>query len=186
MEQIRNVAIGGKSFVISEDAYKMLDKYLTLFKCRIEPASEADDVMVEIEERIAELFCEAVRYPKSVVDTEIVSRVIKQLGMPDGSSPEGFSEGAADKTESSPHRYYRDADGRIFAGVCSGLALYFNVDVMLVRILAVILLFCGGIGFWAYIILWLVCPEARTPLQKCELRGLRPSAENLRNFSNKK
>ena len=63
MKMISNVAIGGRNFTISNEAYAILDSWLERFRSKIEPASQADDVMVEIEERIAELFTEAAVAP---------------------------------------------------------------------------------------------------------------------------
>ena len=181
MKQITNVAIGGRNFTISNEAYAILDSWLERFRAKIEPASQADDVMVEIEERIAELFTETATTPNYVVDTDLVKKVIGQLGMPDGSDPDGA--GARRPPEHPVHRFYRDSDDKKIGGVCSGIAKYFNIDVLLVRVIAVILIFCGTSGLWAYIILWLIAPLAVTPVQKCELQGLPPTAGNLRRFT---
>lgn len=50
----------------------------------------------------------------------------------------------------------------VIAGVCAGLADYFNIDVALVRVLFVVATICGGCGFWLYVILWIVVPEELT------------------------
>lgn len=185
MKQITNVAIGGRNFTISNDAYAILDAWLEKFRSRVEPASQADDVMVEIEERIAELFSEAATVPNYVVDVDLVRKVTGQLGMPDGSDPADCA--ASDRAGERPaHRFYRDSDDKKIAGVCSGIAKYFNIDVLLVRVITVILVFCGTSGLWAYIILWFISPLAVTPLQKCELLGIAPTAENLRRFKTTK
>ena len=110
MKQITNVAIGGRNFIISNEAYAILDSWLERFRSKIEPASQADDVMVEIEERIAELFTEAASGPNYVVDTDLVHKVIGQLGMPDGSDPDG--SGARRQAERPAHRFYRDSDDK--------------------------------------------------------------------------
>ena len=83
-------------------------------------------------------------------------------------------------------KLFRDPDNKSLGGVCSGLALYLIADVVLLRVLFVIALFMGGVGFWAYIIFWIVAPMAYTAAQKCEMRGLPVTAENLRKFSNYK
>ncbi len=185
MKQITNVSIGSKSFTLSVEAYKMLDSWLRAFKAGIKPESEADDVMIEIEERIAELFSEEGKGLNYVIDTDLVGKVIARLGMPDGSSAEGeFKYKGEEKFEQSASRkFYRDNDNRVIGGVCSGISLYFNIDVLLVRILFFILLLCGTSGFWIYMILWLLAPLADTAAKKCELRGLPQTAENLRKFS---
>ena len=70
----------------------------------------------------------------------------------------------------------------MLGGVCSGLALYLDIDVVVVRVLFLIALICGTAGFWIYVIIWIVAPEARTAAEKCEMRGLPVSAENMRRF----
>lgn len=79
-------------------------------------------------------------------------------------------------------KFYRDADGKKLAGVCSGLAIYFDIDVLLIRLLFLVAFFFCSAGFWIYIILWIMAPIAKTPLEKCELRGLPPTEENLKKF----
>lgn len=58
---------------------------------------------------------------------------------------------------SAPRRLYRSRHGKI-AGVCQGLADYFNVDVTVVRLVALLAVLFGTLGFWAYIIGWIVMP----------------------------
>ena len=184
MKQVKNVAIAGKDFTITDEAYLELESWLDRFRSKVIPASSAPEVMEEIEARVAELFAEASTAYNYVVDTDLVRKVIGQLGMPDGSDPGLDGQGVPE--DPVTHRFYRDPDGKKIGGVCSGLAVYFNIDVTLVRILAIVLLCCGGSGFWLYVILWLLAPMAVTPLQKCELRGIKPTAENLRKFSKTK
>ena len=136
--------------------------------------------MDELESRIADLFYESVGDSTRVVDLELVERVINQLGMPDGSSTTAAPEYNGVKP---PRKLYRDTDDVRIAGVCSGLALYFDIDTALVRILMLVALLAGSAGFWAYVILWIAVPKATTPAQKCELRGLAPTAENLSKFT---
>lgn len=59
-----------------------------------------------------------------------------------------------------PKQLYRSTENKMIAGVCGGIAEYFDIDPVLVRIIAVILLLPGGLpGFLPYIILWIVVPE---------------------------
>jgi phage shock protein PspC (stress-responsive transcriptional regulator) len=187
MKKVVTVGIGGKSFVIDEDAYKRLSLYLSKFKERTKMGVETPDVMEDLEERIAELFTEALGSRQQVINITIVNNVISQLGMPDGSSMEDIfsDEPYTDYRdyEKTRKRLYRDPDNKAIAGVCSGLALYLDIDVILVRILFLVALFVGGTGFWAYIIFWVVAPQARSAAQKCEMRGIPVTAENLRKFS---
>jgi phage shock protein C len=58
------------------------------------------------------------------------------------------------------NRLYRSRSDRMIAGVCGGLGEYLNVDPVWLRLLFVVLLFATGFGFWAYLILWIIIPEA--------------------------
>lgn len=53
----------------------------------------------------------------------------------------------------------RSRTNRVIAGVCAGLAKYFNLDIALMRVLFVVATICGSFGFWMYVILWIVVPE---------------------------
>lgn len=74
---------------------------------------------------------------------------------PPGAGRSDTTGGAAD----GPRRLYRARDQRIIGGVCGGLAKYFSIDPVIVRIIAVALVFAGGAGFLAYIAAWLLVPE---------------------------
>lgn len=64
--------------------------------------------------------------------------------------------------ENNTKKLERSRKNRVIAGVCAGLADYFNIDVALVRVLFVVATICGGCGFWLYVILWIVVPEELT------------------------
>lgn len=184
MKKVISAGIGGRSFTINEDAYGRLESYLTLFRNHVREAG-TEEVMDELESRIADLFYEAVGDSSRVVDMELVEKVISQLGMPDGSST-STNTTASNSTEYDPkaiRKLYRDTDDVRIAGVCSGLALYFGIDTAFMRIIMLVALIAGSAGFWVYLILWIAVPKAVTPAQKCELRGIPPTAGNLAKFT---
>lgn len=83
----------------------------------------------------------------------------------------------------APKKFFRDSEQKKIAGVCSGLSIYFGVDVVLIRIIFLIALFYAAAGFWAYIAVWLAAPLTKSPEDKCTLRGLPQTPENLRRFN---
>jgi phage shock protein PspC (stress-responsive transcriptional regulator) len=183
MKKVVNVSLGRRNFTLEEDAYQRLGSYLDHFRAKLSvPESQKAEVMEEIEGRLAELFAQEVGEGGRVVSLDMVQRAVSTLGMPDGSSEEGFTGFSADAPLQS-RKLYRDPDEKKIAGVCSGLSLYLDVDVTLVRVLMLAALIFGSAGFWVYVILWIVVPEANTPAKKCELRGLAPTAENMSRFS---
>lgn len=185
MKKVLNVAIAGKGFVIDEDAYLKLNVYLKKFKRSANMGYQSNELMEDIEERIAELFSEHITDYRNVVTIALVNMVISQLGMPDG---EPFVE--EQREEFIPkgeirrcRKFYRNPYDKMVGGVCGGLSTYFNIDLTIIRIIFVVWGFLAGSGLVVYIILWLVAPLAVTGAQKCEMYGLPITAENLRRFN---
>ena len=213
MKEVMNIGIGGKSFVVETSAYEILRDYLELFSSKIKPG-ESSEVMEDIESRIAELCSENISAYKNVVTESIVVKIVTQLGLPNGESyipfqgaaagaangaaagassgaagaysgAAGAAYGAGAEEQRVPKKLFRDSDDKMIGGVCSGLGFYLGADPVLVRVLFLIALLFGTLGFWVYLIIWIVAPLAVNPVQKCEMRGLAPTAENLGKFSNK-
>lgn len=194
MKKTLNVAIGGCSFTIDEDAYMALESYLDSFKAGLDSSSSSSQVMDELEMRIADLLKVQIGR-REVIDLNMVNAVLNQIG-PVAPRPQQTNNNAGQQTQEDTYggqqykeavrKFYRDAEKKRIAGVCSGLALYLNIDVTLIRIVFLVALICGSAGFWIYLVLWIVAPEARTAAEKCELRGIPATAENIRRFTENK
>lgn len=188
MQKTINVAIGGCSFTIDEDAYKALDEYLERFKGAMDSSSSNKDVMDELEVRIADLLKEKLG-GREVVDFRMAQEVIGQLGYPHGYRPDEQTAGqneyhySGTDGEKPARKLFRDPDGKKIAGVCSGLALFLGIDVTLIRVIFLVAFICGSAGLWIYLVIWVAAPEARTAAEKCELRGIPANAENIRRFT---
>ncbi len=63
-------------------------------------------------------------------------------------------------TYSAPKRLVRSQTDKKIAGVCGGIAEYFNVDATLIRLLFVLATLLGGPGVIIYIVLWIIMPES--------------------------
>ena len=83
-------------------------------------------------------------------------------------------------------RLYRDGDNKILGGVAFGLANYFGVDPAIIRILFIVSLFIGGFGLLAYLILWISIPEAKTVVEKMNMKGYTLTLENIEKFIKEK
>lgn len=188
MKKVLNIGIGGRSFVIDEDAFMRLDDYLEAFRAKVGMGFQTKEVMDDLEMRIADLFMQSLSSHSQVVNIGLVNMVIDQLGMPDGSScrsESGSYTYGTYRMEQEKKKLFRDPDNKMIGGVCSGLAWYFDFDVTLVRIVMLLLLFLATGGFWLYVILWVVVPLANTPSDKCRMRGLPVTAENMSKFRKK-
>ncbi len=218
MKKVVNVSVGGRSFSLDEDAYARLTAYFDHFKARLDRDTQSarEEVMTDLENRIAELFDQGTGGASyRVVNLALVSKVVEQLGMPDGSKEpySAYSESTSSREESKfgadneysgpnpgsgpdfsyngaqgtvRRRLFRDMDSKTIGGVCSGLAAFLNIDITLVRILALLALLLWGTGLLVYLVLWIVVPPARTPAEKCEMRGFEPTAENMARFSQRR
>ncbi|MBQ9660055.1 MAG: PspC domain-containing protein [Bacteroidales bacterium] len=190
MKRVLNISLGGRSFAIEEDAYKRLSTYLEHFRARLAaqsgvPYTQNAEVMEDLESRISELFLQEVGTDGRVVSLDLVARITGQLGMPDGTpeNPESAASSSPEADTAVRKKVYRDYENKRIAGVCAGLALYLDIDVVLTRILMLVALFAGSAGFWIYVICWIAIPKAVTPAQKCEMNGLPVRAENLAKFA---
>ena len=185
MKKTVSAAIGSTNFIIDEDAYARLDAYLSSFRAKLQAGADTQEVMNDLENRIAELILSKTGSEKRVVDIVIIDDIISSIGMPDGSSfhTQNSTSNSSNSSEPLVHKFFRDPDHRSIGGVCSGLAAYFNFDVTLVRVAFILLLFFGSTGLWIYIVLWIIAPSAKTPTEKCQLRGLEPTFENLSKFT---
>ena len=192
MKKTINVAIGGCSFTIDEDAYNTLNDYLERFKAALDNTSSSTEVLEELEVRIADML-KGKLGGRQVVDLAMTQDVIGKLGYPEGYSKADEQTGkqtykeeyhySGTDGEKPVRKLFRDPDGKRIAGVCSGIALFLGVDVTLIRVLFLVAFICGSAGFWIYLVIWIAAPEARTAAEKCELRGIPANAENIRRFT---
>ena len=185
MKKVIETCVGNRNFSLDEDAYARLDEYLTHFRDRLTgtTAAQNSEIMAELEDRIAELFTQETSGNR-VVSLSLVEKIIAQLGMPDGGAEPSGDAGA--QGQDIRKKIYRDVDNKSIAGVCSGLSVYLDVDVVLIRVAMLVALIAWTAGFWIYVILWIVVPKAVTPAQKCEMHGEPVTAENMAKYSNSK
>jgi phage shock protein PspC (stress-responsive transcriptional regulator) len=183
MNKTVNSNIGGLIFHIDEDAYQKLTRYFEAIKRSLSNSSGQDEIMNDIEMRIAELLTEKQKSDKHVINNKDVDEVIVIMGQPEDYR---IDDDTNDKTASEPfypytrsRKLYRDKDRATIAGVCSGLGYYFGIDAVWLKILFLILFFGFGTGFIAYIILWIAMPKAVTTSEKLEMTGEPVTISNI-------
>lgn len=184
MKKVVKVSIGNLAFTVEEDGFLLIKGYLDEIQTHYESNENGIEIVEGIEERMAELFLEKCG-ASSVVTTSIIKEVISILGRPQAIDEEQGdirSTSTGSSYRRVPKKLYRNSDNKVLGGVCSGLAAYSSLDVTLVRILFVILwigfsffgMFHIGFGSFmvaAYLIMWVVIPEARTVEQRCAMFG---------------
>jgi len=218
MKNVIKISISGLAFTLEEDGYVLLDRYLGQLRKYYSKQQNGMEVVEGIEERIAELLRERMSTPEEVVSKELVQEVMAIMGKPEDieeiDSQGDGSEREQESSKGEPYykganwgaktkrKLYRNIEDKVLGGVCSGIAAYFNMEPLLLRVIFVVLALFSSIGFgflrfwswhnfgphfgggsgWvilAYIILWIVIPAAKTVAQKCEMRGERPDFSGI-------
>lgn len=183
MNKTVNINLGGMFFHIDEDAYQKLSRYFEAIKRSLTNSNGQDEIIKDIEMRIAELFAEKHSAGKQVISIRELDEVIAVMGQPEDYRIDN------DDTEQSKQNFtnqsrpikklYRDKDGGMIGGVLAGLGHYFGIDKVWIRIFFLILLLSYGIGLIPYLILWIVMPEAVTTSEKLEMTGEPVNISNI-------
>ena len=177
MNKTLSIGLAGFSFVIEEHAYIKLSDYLTALRSSLEE-SEADEIMHDIEIRIVEILKDNMG-KREVVNDDDIEKVIAQIGEPEVIEEQEkayFSDKTANKksrpsfSSAQQKQLFRDPENMKLAGVCSGLAAYFGMDVTWMRVIwfgvAFLGLFTAGIStsliIFLYVVFWIILPKAET------------------------
>ena len=200
MKKTISVHIKGMNFLLEEDAYTLLSNYLNLLNKSLLNEAGAKEIAEDIELRIAELCSLKLSDRKQVIELEDIQEILDTLGDPrqfvDDSADQttsnevndGYENNTEDKSsykqatneQSSDRRLFRDIANAKIAGVCSGLANYFNIDVVFIRILFVVFLIFAGFGFPLYVILWIVVPKTANTIDRLRMKGAPINVETVR------
>jgi phage shock protein PspC (stress-responsive transcriptional regulator) len=186
MNKTLTINISGIIFHIEEDAYDKLSKYLSTIKSYFSHTEGGNEIMSDIEARIAELLQEKLNPGKQVILLMDVDYALDTMGRPEDFGAENMNDKTSDtppeeNTSGEPikKRLYRDPDNKVLGGVCSGVGHYFGFDPVWLRIALALLLVFAGTGVVIYIILWIAIPEATTTAEKLAMKGERVDINNI-------
>ena len=203
MDKTVSISIGGFSFVLDEIAYNKLKTYLQDVKTLLRGTEGIEDIIEDVEIRIAELFRERLKF-REVVNEDDINFVIATMGHPDQYKVEDEEGETTSSTNSSytsssnnqsyggqqtgAKRLYRDPDDTIVTGLSAGLAHYMGVDPWFVRAIWLVLLVLGvatlGVSFWlvvfCYFILLIFVPKAKTTSEKLQMYGQPANIDTLK------
>lgn len=184
MNKTVNINLGGMFFHIDEDAFQKLNRYFEAVKRSLSNSTGKDEIMKDIEMRIAELLTEKNKGEKQVVGIRDVEELITVMGQPEDYriDDENTSEEPSSSYNSSSKRakkLYRDTDKGMLGGVLAGFGHYLGIDALWLRILMVILVFTFGTGILVYLLLWILMPAAVTTTEKLEMTGEPVTISNI-------
>lgn len=200
MRPTLTVNLGGMQFTFNDNAYRLMSQYLqSLTDAFRAQGLDADELVNDIENRCAEILDETHDRATYIVTEGDITSLIDRMGRPEEILGEQVTEGpdfeqvkVKETVVPPPYipqvpqplrkRLYRVKQGAELGGVCGGIAAYAGWDPTYVRIATVILAFLSASTVCiAYLVLWIVVPQAKTPLQEMELRGESPTLNNIGN-----
>lgn len=189
MKKIININLSSRLIPIEDSAYEMLRQYLDSLKSYFSKEDGGDEIVADIESRIAELFQDKLKKGAHCITDEDVVAVKASMGTPEQfDDAPGNSNTKSQTTDNAEafiprprKRLYRDPENKVLSGVCSGLGAYFNVDPVIFRIIFALLAIGGfGSGVLVYFILWVATPSADTAAEKLEMRGEKVDLNNIK------
>jgi phage shock protein PspC (stress-responsive transcriptional regulator) len=184
MNKTININLGGFFFHIDEIAYQKLRKYLTSISKSLSDDSQGkNEIIADIEARISELLTEKITDSRQVVSEGNIEDIIVIMGQPEDYSEaeEPYSETTFSQTKNniSGKKLFRDGDDKFLGGIASGIAHYFDVDTIWIRLGLLALFFSAGFGILIYILLWILLPEAKTTAEKLQMEGEAVNIDNI-------
>lgn len=186
----------GTLYAIDEDAYELLNNYLNNMKRYFSSKEGGEEIADDIEHRMAELLNDLRTGGVTAINIDHVKGIIERIGSPE--EMEGFEQQEIPSDEethgghkgmewfkknfgtASRKKLFRNPDDKIIGGVLSGIAYYFNIDAIWIRLLVILAFFFSyGSLVLAYLILWLVMPVATTPEDRLMMKGIPVNMENM-------
>jgi phage shock protein PspC (stress-responsive transcriptional regulator) len=164
MKKTISINISGILFHIEEDGYDSLRKYLDAINTHFSSYSDNQEIISDIENRIAEIFLSNLKNNKQVITAENVEKLVEKMGTiadfvaGEQEKSEGKIDLDAEEKEEDPYKYVtppnaesggykklvRLENKKILGGVCAGFAHYFAIDPLWTRLIAILLLFSGN------------------------------------------
>ena len=194
MNKTISINLSGMLFNLEEAAYNQLLKYLQTIKNYFSAAEGRDEIIGDIESRIAELFQERLK-TKQVILEQDVEDIIEIMGKPEVYAEEASADGTTANENSTgtdasnngqesfygkeKKRLFRDPDEGMLGGVCIGVGHYLGIDPVWLRIAFLVGLFFFGSGPLLYLILWIALPKAETTAEKLQMRGEAVTIESI-------
>ncbi len=173
MKKIININLSGRVIPIEDSAYESLQRYIESLRRYFANEEGRDEIINDIESRIAELMNDKVRRGAGAVTDADIEEIIASMGRVEdfektdaeekAFSASGQPYGAYTQAQSEQRkpkgRLYRDGSDKFLGGVCAGIANYMNVDPAIVRLIFAIITFGGfGTGIIIYLALWIILP----------------------------
>ncbi|MES2408908.1 MAG: PspC domain-containing protein [Patescibacteria group bacterium] len=182
MNKVITINLAGRSYSVEESGYNALKSYLDDATAKLQNNPDKEEILKDFNLAIAEKCDTYLSSSKNVILSTEIENIIKELGPVETESGGATEKKSEENTEPKRHKkLYVLPDSGVIFGVCSGLAAYLEIDVVLVRIVFIALtVLTHGAWIAVYFVMWLLVPKANTPEEKAEAWGaIRTTAQDL-------
>lgn len=180
MKKNFSVNIGGRIFNIDDDAFECLNNYLNRLRNFFASEQDYTEIISDIEMRIAELLDQRKEQGQPIISLKHIEEVISDMGEPDQLSDSEAEKPKMEQGAKTRGKLFRDPDHRQIGGVAAGIAAWFDIDPLWVRLAFAGATFFYGIGIIIYVVLRLILPEAKTTSEKLEMQRQSITINSLR------
>ncbi|MEI6060232.1 MAG: PspC domain-containing protein [Bacteroidota bacterium] len=181
MKKNFSVNIGGRIFNIDDDAYDCLNSYLNRLRIFFAADQGHDEIIADIEMRIAELLDQRKEQGLQIITLKHIEEVITGMGEPDQLSDTETGKQQEPQKTKTRGKLFRDPDNRQIGGVAAGIAAWFGIDPVWVRLIFAAFTLFYAVGIIIYAVLWLILPVAQTTSDKLEMQRQSININTLRN-----
>jgi phage shock protein PspC (stress-responsive transcriptional regulator) len=193
MHKVTLVSLGGNTYQLEEEAHETVAAYLDRASRALSANPDRAEILADLEQAIADKCDTFLGKHKDVILATEALQIIREMGTVQGNGEEGGAAGGSEAAgaeaaagRSRRRRLMRLPEEGMMGGVCSGIAAYFDVDVVWVRLAFVLLAFTTGVWFFAWLAMLIVMPAARTPEQIASARGEALSAREVMDIAKRK
>ncbi len=194
MNEVKRCSLSGVAFTMDTDAYEALNEYLNTLRHSYRTSADCEEIVADIEARIAELIL-TTQDSSHVVEKPLILNIIRQMGSAEDIAEEAFEGAESGDEPRIPRRLYRDMENAKLGGVCAGIGKYFDIDPVWIRLamflpVLTMVLFQNswaerimgnlfGVFLICYVVMWFAVPVARSARQRLEMNGERITAQAI-------
>ena len=191
MRKVTTINLNGRAYQLEEPAYEKLQTYLHRAETTLADNPDKAEVLLDIEQAIADKFERALERGKNVVSTKQLTDILERMGEVENSDANTDDTKASSKSKRddlktstevspAPKRLFVIREGAMLLGLAQGVGAYFGIDANIVRIIFIALTFATS-GFWilVYILLGCLLPVAKTEAELAEAYGKPVTAQDI-------
>ncbi len=199
MKKNITINLSGRLYQIDEDAYELLKQYTESLRSAFGKQEGGDEIVDDIESRIAELFDELKQNGAAAITIDNVKDIITRIGKPEELTGEDGEEKSEKKDETwedkarnaanglrdnirqrtAGKKLFRNPKDKVLCGVLSGFAAYTGTESWIWRLLMIVFTMFYGIGILFYVVLAIIIPEPKTAEDFLRMEGKEITPGNI-------